>query len=164
MNEQILKDFKEHLKNRIRGTSLSTLSNLFSRIASLYKNSMEDEVEELFRVNFERFLTGGEEKAYSVARDVYNIWVAKLKEGQISKKDFVKLMGHGRKIVKILQSQKGKDKNQKPKGNQKQMNKSSKEFRKDRNFSNNKVSKNFIENPKWKNQLKKIKGNMGGMT
>ncbi len=160
MNEQILKDFRNDIKTRMPGASPNTLSQIFSRIAYLYKVGREDETRNLFEFDFEKLrtrniLTGGEAKAYQVARDIYETWVAKVEKELISKEDFIKLMGHARKIVKIyqIQNQNSKDERDNRKGKPvKSSNKERSPYKK--------VPERNQENSHWFNKLKEIRESM----
>ena len=112
VNDKILKKFHDDLKetvNKYQKVSWNTLSSLLTQIAIAYKNGDEEDIRKLLtsKEKVEKILMGGERAAYSIASSIFERWISE----NISKEDFIKLMGHGRRIVKILEKTRNKNQN-----------------------------------------------------
>ncbi len=112
VNDEILKEFRKDLEKTASNhqkVSWNTLSSLLTQIAVSYKNGDEEDIRKLFKSKekVEKILMGGERAAYSIASGIFERWISE----NISKEDFIKLMGHGRRIVKILEKTRNKNQN-----------------------------------------------------
>ena len=153
VNDEILKKFHDDLKetvNRYEKVSWNTLSSLLAQIAIAYKNGDENDIRKLLtsKEKVEKFLTGGERVAYSIASSIFERWISE----NISKEDFIKLMGHGRRIVKILEKARNKNQNKDQSNGSK-----SKKGSRVNESKPRKTTFGSLGNSKFQSQLKKIK-------